>query len=262
MTDMGQRSTQSESGQERAAETPTIQEDTTQSPVTQAPIAQGPAAQQHAAREYRPTSERLVGAFDTWQKAVLALTALVVAAGGLAAAGVKVVQTVTAPAKGSSAAPQLTSAQSQPPQPQLSGNPGVVIPTGPTLPTSAPAANAPTLLGSYSVTLPDQGTLTYSTATGPQTALTYFASGSLVVGDGVSLLALDPPAPTPSTAYQSCTAGGDGTIEIELDDLEPGTTLCAITPDKQVLWITLHPIDPNSQSDALPVTVLDWQSPN
>ena len=239
---------------------PAIQENATPHPAAQSPVAHLPLSQQHAEREEQPAAERLVKTFNSWQKVVLALTALLVAAGGLAAAGVKVLQTVTSSTGDAAATTRTGQTPDQPSAHQPASGSGISGGGKPVSPT--PSAVAPVFLGTNSFGIPDGGSLTYSTASGSQNALAYFGELSEVTAENnVNLVVLDPPAPTASTAYAACEADTDYTSEIDLSDLAPGSTFCALTPDNQVLWITLRPSDPNSQSNALNVTVSQWQGP-
>jgi hypothetical protein len=194
--------------------------------------------------------ERLLRWIDSWQKLAIALSALVIALGGLAGAGVKAWQTLNAPDSTAEAAPDR-SATSQ------KGVAGMPTPTASSRLTSAPVR---LVQAATEVDLPDGNSLEYDTASGPQPLLDYFSIlNEINAGAGVNLVALDPPAPTADTAYATCRRHGDYTSEISLNKLAPGSSVCAFTPNKQVVWIRfLHP-DANSQSAALRLNVTTWQ---
>ncbi len=193
--------------------------------------------------------ERLVGALDSWQKVVLALTALVLAVGGLIAAGLKVAHTMQP-----SAAGERTS---------HAAVPGLALPGAGQSSAPVPTAKPGTQLGpSQSLYVQDFNFLNYSSATGTQPAFEYFAVlRELYASGNVNLAVLDPPAPTASAAYAACQNDGSYTKDIKLDSLAPGSGLCVFTPNQQILWITFLPVDQNSQSTALHVSVLTWQGP-
>ncbi len=195
--------------------------------------------------------ERLAGALDSWQKVVLALTALLVAVGGLVTAVVKVVQSVH------SQTPQSIVGPSRSPVPgQSSPNSGQ--------PSASPSSLAtPAQLGpSQTLFIQDEGNLNYSTASGMQPAFEYFASfNELLASGGANLAVLDPPAPAAGAAYAACRNDSAYTDMIELNSLKPGSTVCVFTPNQQILWVSFLPVDPNSQSSALHISVLDWQIP-
>jgi hypothetical protein len=259
VTDIEQGTEQSDGGRQPVPQQPPTQESGTLPPVAQPPVAHQPLSQQHVEQESRPAAERLVKTFDSWQKVVLALTALLVASGGLAAAGVKVLQTVKGSGTGVAAATRPGPTLSQPSVDQPTDGSGDGKTSGP---TPTPSATTPALIGTSSFGIADEASLTYNTASGPQDAFEYFAElDNVVAQNGVNLVVLDPPPPTASAAYAACEDDTDYTSEIVLSSLAPGSTLCAITPGDQVMWITLRPTDPNSQSNALNVTVLQWQGP-
>lgn len=203
----------------------------------------------------RTVTERFSSALDSWQKIVVAMTALVIAIGGLVAAGVKVANTLTSsppPVVGPSPPVSSQSSMSQSSQ-------------RPSTRSAVPTAT-PSFIGTSSFAISDENYLSYTTATGQQNAFHYFAggdfmSGSLVAQSGTNMAVLDPPAPTEGSAYAACEANTAYTSDIELNSLRAGSTLCVFTPDGQVIWMEFHPTDPNSQSNALNVTVFDWQSP-
>jgi hypothetical protein len=206
--------------------------------------------QDQDAPQYKPSrQERLVGALDSWQKVVLAVTALLLAVGGLIAAAVKVSQTVQSPGLGDTPSHAADAGKSSTSAQQSSA--------------SAHATGIGTgiqLLSSQTLYLQSGSYLNCNSASGMQPAVSYFdLLGELTAGEGVNLAVLDPPAPTSGTAYAARRNDGAFTTQIMLNTLKPGSTVCVFTPNQQILWVAFLPVDPNSQSDALHISVFDWQ---
>jgi hypothetical protein len=199
--------------------------------------------------------DQLMGRVDSWQKAVIALTALLVAVSGLVGAGLGIWHEVnvsgsTPPAVGPT---RMTLPAGQSSTPSYSAQPSLAQSQAP------PPA---TLILPYAER-DLSGALTYNSASGPQTLLTYFdVLNEILAGSSVTLAVLDPPAPTtPEAGYARCQGPTANTDTIYPNTLKPGSTLCAFTPqpNNQVFWISFLPPDPNSQSTALRLMVAAWQ---
>ena len=205
---------------------------------------------------------RLLERLDSWQKAVVAVTALLVAIGGLVGAGVGVWHEVNA----SSPIPSASGSTRQ-----------TTIPTGQNpIPTAAASTTFSGTAQSSAqpqtpppakeimhaeIDLTSENSLTYRSASGPQNLFTYYDLLTELSADaGVSLAVLDPPAPTtPDAGYARCQGPTTNTDTVSLTSLKPDSTLCAFTPNNQVFWISFLPQDPNSQSSALRLMVTAWQ---
>jgi hypothetical protein len=209
-------------------------------------------------QQQKSRQERLIGALDSWQKVVLAITALVLALGGLIAAGIKVSQTVR---QGVSSVANHSSNPTDARPLDGSARSAASGSSPATTATAVPTSGAE--IGSDpNFSLPDEDSLNYTSAAGNQTLLTFFAElGELTAGPNVNLAVLDPPAPAAHAAYNACENDGNFTMEITLDTLAPGSTLCAVTPNSQVVWIRFLPTDSNSQSSALHLATITWQGP-
>ena len=204
----------------------------------------------------RSRLDRLLGRVDSWQKAVIAVTALLVAIGGLLGAGLGVWREVSA-----SGPTPPTGGPSQ--TPPASQNPIITRSTtaAPSSSTQSPMPPGKQILPPTEYDLAGFRSLTYDSASGPQTLLTYYdVTNELLAGASVSLAVLDPPAPTtPYAGYARCQGPTTNTDTILPGNLKPDSTLCAFTPNNQVFWIKFLPPDPNSQSSALRLTVAAWQ---
>jgi hypothetical protein len=115
------------------------------------------------------------------------------------------------------------------------------------------------LYSETNVTVPDEGNLTYKSAVGNQLLFTSWNSlGYITAGANVNLAVLNS-APTANAAYQACEKDVSYKQRIMLNSLPVGSTLCAFTPNDQVIWIRFSPA--NSSSNSLQLSLISWQGP-
>jgi hypothetical protein len=84
--------------------------------------------------------------------------------------------------------------------------------------------------------------------------------GRLTAGDGVELAVLSAPAPGKNASYQACKkiSSRSYVTQINLDSLGVGATICAFTPNQQVIWLWFLPPD---QANGLLVDGIAWTGP-
>ncbi len=221
----------------------------------------------------KPFPERLGGGLSSWMNVVVAVTALLGALIGLYLAGVKAWHAIHPQASGPTASYPAVTPSSRPghspsPRPRSSPLPGPRSspPSNPTYsPAGEPKTGPGTKLYSGEVNVLNGDGLTYETAAGNQILFTYYGSlGYLSAGANVNLAVLGTLAPTPSAAYQACEQTGNYTDQVTLNQLPVGSTLCAFTPNNQVVWIRILGTETGQSAFdmALHVEAISWQGPN
>jgi hypothetical protein len=126
--------------------------------------------------------------------------------------------------------------------------------------SASPASGGAELYTYSNVEVGDGVNLDYNSAGGhPILFWDWYSLGYLMAGDGVELAVLPPPTPgKTTTAYQACESIGSSSYvtRVELNSLAVGATICAFTPNQQIIWIWFLPPD---QANSLLIDGTAWE---
>lgn len=129
---------------------------------------------------------------------------------------------------------------------------------GSAAPTTGPGAF---LYSEVNVNVPDEGNLNYKSSPGNQVLFTNWGTlGYIAAGSNVKLAVLSSAVPAANAAYQACEKDTSYKQQIMLNSFPVGSTLCAFTPNNQVIWIRF--LSANSSSNALRVELTSWKGPS